>query len=698
MVRVGTVMRYGAKGILNKLFSVLAHTLPPDSQAEASQIADLIDEAEAGTAGLGLPWDELMAEQAIAEFVTKYEVIFQVAAALHGRVYAQGQHPAGLIISPNMPLAGTMPMRLADTSKTLLVSQWDYRAAEELGLLKLDFLTLRNLDSLQLACELVAERTGTMPDPRSWDAEHGDPQVWDEIGTGETLGMFQIETSLCKDYCRRMRPRSIADLADLTTYIRPGPRNSGATEEYLRRRAGLEEVTSLHPLLDEHLSRSQGVMLYQEDVLFACKVLAGYSDLEADGVRKILGKKLTEKIEAAGEEFTRRCTERGHDEEQMRALWEKMAEFGKYAFNRAHGYSYAVLTHWTAWFMTHYPVEMTAAILSTLDKMDRMAGFAMNARRKGITVLPPDVRFSGADFTVGPLTVTYGLRSIPKVGDAAVRKITRNQPYASYEDFRDRSGVDAGVLYALARAGALDALVSSRKGLLRMIEADRDGSSVLCVHKDPDVSGPNGLPCTYDWAQEARGQELAHAGINEERTAAGRRTLKLTVKQPPAKCTRACRRYTPPARTDPAAYGHFRPSETFRQDFEIFGTWMSEQPFRQLDEFGPGMREQGRQVALMLQAAPEGAYPLAAVYAGNRAARTRTGNTMWWVQLVTEVSSFDLACFSPRRDSDPDVPGMLRQIRGGTLVYADVIKRSYLVPGRGTRTGWRLDSIRPIGE
>jgi DNA polymerase-3 subunit alpha len=382
----------------------------------------------------------------------------------------------------------------------------------------------------------------------------------------------------------------------------------------------------------------------------------------------------------------------------MRALWDKMAEFGRYAFNRAHGYSYATLSYWTAWFMSHYPVEATAAILSTLDKMDRMAPFAVNARRKGIAVLPPDVRFSGADFAAGQLTVTYGLSAIPHVGPAAISAIVRRQPYSSYEDFRDRSGVNAGVLYALARAGALDALAPSRKGLIRTIEADRDGSSTLCVHKDPEASGPHGLPCTYDWDREARGQELAHAGINAERAREGRKPLKLTVKEPPAKCTRACRRYTPPEGTDMAAFGEYQPSEVFRQDFETFGTWMSDRPFAQLDEFGPGMREQGRQVALMLQDAPEGHYPLAAVYAGNRAARTRTGNTMWWVRLVTEVSAFDLACFSPRRDTDPDVPGMLRQIRGGTLVFADVIKRSYQVPGRGTRMGWRLDSIRPIGN
>jgi DNA polymerase-3 subunit alpha len=685
VVRVGTIMRYGAKGILNKLFSVLADRLPQGSEADSKQVAGLIDEAEIGTAGLGLPWDEIMAEQAIAEFASKYHVVFEIAEALVGRIYALGQHPAGLIISPGRPLAGTMPMRSTDTSrnKGLLVSQWDYRAADRYGYLKLDFLTLRNLDSAQVALDLIEQRTGQRPGMRSWDIEHEDPQVYEDISTGDTLGVFQLETSLCSGYCRRMKPRSISDLADLTTYVRPGPRNSGATEQYLRRRAGLEPPEELHPLLAEHLSRSQGVMLYQEDILFAVRALAGYNDLEADKVRKILGKKLTDKIEAAGQEFVQRAVERGHDEAQMKDLWAKIAEFGKYAFNRAHGYAYATLSYWTAWLKTHYPVEMTAAILSTIGDMDRMAAFATEARRLGIAVQPPDVRFSGADFAVGPLSIRYGLSAIKGVGVQALGQIIRSQPYSSYEDFRARSGVNAGVLYALARAGALDPLVPSRKGLIRVLESERDGSAVRCIHKDPDASGPNGLPCAYDWDNEPQ---------PPPRVGARGALLKVIVKPPPQRCTVACRRYTPPGSPDLAAWGEYGPPDLFRQDLETYGCWMADAPFSQLG----GMRGQARLVALMLHGAPEGSYPLAAIFGGAHTARTKAGNVMWWVRLVTEVSSFDLACFSPRRDDEPDVPAALRSLRAGTLVSAEVIKRSYVVPGRGPRMGWRLADIWPL--
>jgi DNA polymerase-3 subunit alpha len=683
VVRVGTAMRYKAKGILNKLFSVLSDRLPQESEADARQIAGIIDDAESHTAGLGLPWSDILDEREIQAFVEKYPTVFDVAAELYGRLYSYGKHPAGLIISPQIPLAGSMPMRTAEGAQGL-ISQWDYRIAEQLGLLKLDLLTIRTLDTMQEAVSLVRARTGVTLDPRNWVIELEDPQVWDHIGTGQTLGMFQIETSLSRPYAQRHKPRRIEQLADLTTYIRPGPRNSGAAESYLRRLEGREPVDDLHPLLADHLRRSQGVMLYQEDILMAVRTLGGYDDLEADGVRKILGKKLTEKIDAAGEEFTRRGAERGHDPEQLATLWASIAEFGKYAFNRAHGYSYATLSYWTAWMMVHYPVEMITAILTTLDKMDRMAVFATEARRIGITILPPDVRFCGAGFTVEGLSIRYGLSSIPGVGPVAINQITRSQPYYSLEDFRQRSGVNIGVLYDLARAGALDGLVPSRRGLVRSLEAERAGDDVRCVHKDPEASGPNGLPCTYDWSNEP--QPLPRIGKKGK-------PLKNDPKPPPKVCKINCRRYTPPDSLDYSGLAEYAPGELFRQENETYGTWMSEAPFEGLGT----LRTQARQIALALPGAPEGTYPLAAVYGGSHRARTRAGNAMWWVSLVTEVSILDLACFSPRRDDEPDLPAVLRTIRPGTLVSAEVVKRSYEAAGKGRRTGWRLENIFPVG-
>ena len=710
VVRVGTIMRYGAKGILNKLLSIEAATyrnlrtsdgpatreaLAAQCKADASAIGKIIDAAEAGTAGLGLSWDEHMENQDIAEYREKYPRIFETADHLAGRIYAQGKHPGGLIISPGRVLTGEMPMRHASPGDKLLVSEWDYRAAEDRNFLKIDFLTLRNLDSIQEAIRLIEARTGTRLDPRSWDVEHLDPQVYDAIDTGRTLGVFQLETPLCSEYARRMRPRTLADLADLTTFIRPGPRNSGATEHYLARRAGREEVDYPHPLLEEMLRGSYGVMLYQEDVMRACQLVAGYSDLEADGVRRLMGKKKVDKIEAAGEEFVRRSVERGHDEAVVRKMWEAMAEFGRYAFNKAHGYSYGVLSYWTAWLKEHYPAEFLTAVMSTVDA-ERLPEFAMEARRVGLTVLPPDVSYCQGGFTCHGITLRYGLLAIPAVGEAAVRKIIRAQPYGSYEDFLARSGVDAGVLYALAKAGAMDGLVPSRKGLVRLIEADRDGSSVRCVHKVDEPSGPGGLPCSLDWAQDLAEQQAAHDELMAPRVAEGRRLLKFVPKAPPSKCFRGCRRYTPPSVPGMAAWGEYTPPELFRSDLAAYGTWMSGAVFAQLDALHEGLREQAREMARSLVTAPSGTYPAAAVLAEAHMAMTKKGTVMWWVKLLTEVSVLDLACFSPRRDTDLDVPSMLRGIRPGTLVQAEVRKRGYVSNG-SYRMGWNLTAIYPLG-
>jgi len=347
-----------------------------------------------------------------------------------------------------------------------------------------------------------------------------------------------------------------------------------------------------------------------------------------------------------------------------------------------------IVVHNTAWMKAHYPVEMLTGILSTIDKMDRMAEFATEARRIGISVLPPDARFSGGEFAADGMSIRYGLTAIHGVGPQAIAKITAGQPYATYDDFARRSGVNSGVLAALARAGALDALVPSRRGLVRVIESDKDGSSVRCVHKDEEAEGPGGLPCTYDWLAEPP---------PPPRFGASGRQLKVIAKPPPKRCTVACRRYTPPGLPGMDGWGEYPPDALFRQDMETYGTWMSEAPFAPLEQLGEGMRERARRVALAVADAPEGSYPVTGVLAEWHRALTRRGTAMWWARLATEVSVMELVCFSPLRDSEPDVPAQLRAIRPGTLVAAEVVKRSYVSNGTA-RMGWRLASVWPLGS
>lgn len=692
VVRVGTNMRYRAKSILNKLFALNADQLPPECFPDSREIAAIIDEAESHTAGLGLPWDELLGTSPELEpFIERYAAVFETAGRLVGRLHAYGKHPAGLVISTSAPLADLLPMRIASADDRSVVSQWDFRDMEAQGLLKLDFLTLRTLDSIQEALTLVERRYGTRPDPAAWRTEYEDPQVWEEISTGHTLGMFQIETSLGQQMCRRMKPGSLAELADINALVRPGPRNSGMAESYLRRRAGKEDVSYPHPLLADALSGRYGILLFQEDILLACTLLAGYDGAEADAVRKVLGKKLTDKIEAAGAKFEARCEANGIDRADAQALWASMAEFGRYAFNLAHAYSYGLLAYWTAWLKVHYPVETLAAICSTLsdqpDAKERIAASVTEARRLGVTVLPPDVNHHVQGFEPDGITIRYGLDAIKSVGPHALSRIVITHPYESYTDFLARSGVNAGVVYALARAGALDSLTPSRRSLVSSLDAERAGDLTRCVFKDDGFSGPGGLPCHFDWASEPVPVRIS------EKTGKQLKSVPLSL---PARCTRACRHYSPP---DPASLdpgGEYTPAQLWHLENEIYGTWISPDLFEQLDKITPAGRTMAREAAVKWPLLPTGTHLLPGVVSRRTFTRTRTGSVMVWLTLATESSYIDIAVFGSRREDDPNLITVMRFLQDGALVLATV-ERSYYTKGGVKRTSNRLQAIRRLG-
>jgi DNA polymerase III subunit alpha len=691
VVRVGTNMRYRSRSILNKLFALKASELPPECFADAHEVSAIIDEAESHTAGLGVPWDELMETSTELEpYARRYRAVFETAGRLVGRVHAYGKHPAGLIVSTGAPLAGSMPMRTPSSDDPSLVTQWDFRDTEAQGWLKLDFLTLRTLDSIQEALTLIEQRYGTRPDPAAWRAEYDDPQVWDEISTGHTLGMFQVETSLGSQTCRRMKPRSLAELADINALVRPGPRNSGMAESYLRRRKGREPVTYPHPALAESLQGRFGVMLFQEDILRACIILAGYDGAEADAVRKVLGKKLTEKIEEAGVKFADRCVANGIPRAEARALWAKMAEFGRYAFNLAHAYSYSLLAYWTAWLKVHYPVETLAAICSTLadqpDARDRIAGFVTEARRLGVTVTGPDVNRHARGFATEGITIRYGLDAIKGIGGAALARLVMSHPYESWRDFTARSGVNQGVVYALARAGALDSLVPSRRSLVEYLDSQRSGDLTRCVHKDEAFQGPRGLPCHFDWDSEPVPVRIGKRG----------KELKSERRPPPARCTRACRNYTPPSPSPLNASLAYSPGELWALEHEIFGTWISPDLFQILDKITPDGRALAREMAGNWISLPPGTYLLPGVVERRKLAHTRAGKPMIWLTLATESSYIDIAVFSPRREDEPDLLTAMRFLHDGTLVVATADRSRYKQDGIWKMSS-RLQAIRRLG-
>ena len=568
VVRVGSQIRLKNKGVVRALFSALRKDMEdagtPLHWPDLNLISAIIGAAEADKAGKGMPWEDLWEEhgEVLAPFREKYPKLFAYADRMVGRLKTYGKHAAGFIISPDEPLTGRLPLRMGENGQ--LVAEFDMDSLAALGFIKFDLLNLRNLDTIQVCVDRIRERYGRVINPYDWDAEYRDPQVWDEVSAGHTLGIFQIETRAGTKITKRMAPQSVRDLADAITLVRPGPMRSGLTESYFKRKAGEEPISVADPRLEPVLAKTYGTILYQEDVMAVCMIVAGYSAIEADASRKIMGKKQTDKVEAEGRRFIANAVELGATRDAAERLWAQLAEFAKYGFNRAHAWGYAVLGYWTAWLKFHYPVQFLTAALSTIDK-DRIPEFIHEARRMGFKVLPPDINESGVGFKATQMAVRYGLDSVKGVGEAAVGAILQGQPYASFEDFMERKGkgANAGVVKTLAAVGAFDTLYPNRKALERRIEWDTGPESTRCTMRDDTVVGPNGLPCTFDWTSEP--------------VVFGKSGKALKARPIPKKCTRACRHYTAPSLVE--TIYPYTDTEIREREKEWLGVYLSSTPF-----------------------------------------------------------------------------------------------------------------------
>jgi DNA polymerase-3 subunit alpha len=666
VVTVGSILRLQNKGIVKDLGRAMASTLPEGAYVDLAQVAKIIDEAEAGTAGLGVEWEDLWHQEGerLDPYRQKYPDLFGMADRLVGRVKTYGKHAAGVVISTEEPLTDLLPLRGIEGEQ--MVTQFDKDVLEEaLGLVKFDLLTLRTLDTIQMCVDLIRDQRGIEVNVYDWKDEYHDPQVWDEVSAAHTLGIFQIETTPGTQLTKKMQPRSVAELADMITLVRPGPKRSGLTDAYLRRRNGEEEVSFPDARLEKVLAKTYGTILYQEDVMAVVMVLAGYTGTEADKVRKILGKKQVEKIAAEGEKFIAQAAERGMDAVAAGALWAQMAEFAKYSFNRAHAFAYAILGYWCAWLKFHYPVQFLTAALSSVDK-DRIPDFIKEARRMGYAVQPPDINESKVGFVGSPLAVRYGLDSLKGIAGAA-QHIMDAQPFTSFEDFMTRlvepkgSKVNLGHVAILSRIGAFDSLVPNRRGLEALVLAKKDGTDTQCVDKDTSFVGPNGLPCHFDWASEP--------------PPLGRTGKPLKAKPIPKKCSRACRQYRP---TQTVTIDKIEPynEEAIREiEHELLGVYLTSTPFDRLPERERDICFQQLE-ALLDERSPNNIYLIAAIVSSVRARPDRNGNKMAFASLTTEMTDIDCVVFSKTwaRYNPEMKPGTLALVevektpRGYTLV------------------------------
>lgn len=662
---VGTHMRLKSKGIVKDVARAIQSMLPEDYYVDINAVSAIIGEAEAGTAGLGMSWEDLWDEhgEVLDPYRAKYPELFGYCDRLHGRLKSYGTHPAGVIIDPDESLDGALPLRDGEHG---MVTQFDMEALIRLGFVKFDLLNLRTLDTLQVALDLIKEKTGRWVDVYSWrdDEEYDDPQIFDEISAGWTLGIFQIETTSGTQMVRRFQPTSIAELADVITLVRPGPVRSGLTETYFRRRTGEEEVWLPDERLEPVLAKTYGCMVYQEDIMAATMVLAGYGSDEADTVRRILGKKKVEAVLSEGEKFIQRSVQNNFDKDAATDLWEQMAEFAKYSFNRAHAFAYAKVGFWTAWFKFHYPIQFLTAALSTV-KEPRIPEFVDEARRMGYAIQPPDINESNVGFTAGQMAVRYGLLAIKGVGEAACDAImgprAEGGPFTSFADFLERKGPNAnsGVVKKLAAIGAFDSLEPNRRGLEFQIEAAEwlAKGTDSCQFKvdDPQpvywiesraterTEHETLLPCSYDWPAEP--------------DVLGRTGKPLKRKPPSKKCTRGCRQFTQIDVADPAEIEPYTDAEIREREMDMLGIYLSSTPFDRI----PEEDREGLSTAMDVLSGENGVYLCAALVKSLRPkpGGDRYGNAMGWATVITEQGQLEVTIFSKpfaryRKDLQPN--------------------------------------------
>ncbi|MFF7198216.1 DNA polymerase III subunit alpha [Streptomyces sp. NPDC008079] len=657
VVSIGTELRLKNKAVINELSRALKSRLPDTAFTDLRKVCQLIDDAEAGSAGLGMSWEDLWLQHGdeLQPYADRYPYVFQMAERLVGRLKSYGRHAAGVVISTDRPLTDWLPLRRAGEEEQM-VTQFPMGDVEALGLVKFDILTLRTLDTVQQTLDLVHRDRGIRIDPEQWEHEFEDPQVWEELRAAHTAGIFQIDTPSGTRLCERMHPRNLDELADMITIVRPGPMRSGLTDVYLRRRAGEQAVSFPDERLRRVLEPTWGAMIYQEQVMAVTRVLAGYDENESDAVRKILGKKKVAAVHAAGQEFVRRADIPAEDAEH---LWAQMAEFAKYGFGKAHAYGYAVLAYWTAFLKVNYPLEFLAALMSTVEN-DKIPGFVKESRRVGVAVLPPDINISGSGFAVDrqAYAVRYGLDSVKGIGSSAVADLQAGQPYKSWQDFETRKGpkVNSGVVALLSRVGALDSLVTNRRALDIILLARKTGTDSACVHKTaaqyPRWHPPLTLPpahCDFDWKTEP-------APVNP-------RTGKKKKRKPlPVRCTKACRQYTPPPPINTVAVEPYTEADIREIEQEMLGTYLTSTPFDLID---PADRAACRDAAERLTDGPNGYYILAAIITS---VRPHPAKDMGFLGLETEVSTVSAAVFSDSWAAERP------RLKAGQLCFVEVRK------------------------
>ena len=448
----------------------VAKLVPPAILGKEATLTQCLDEPEQSAAGPQRDWYTGAAGLRDA-YTTDADVreVVDTARGLEGMRRQDSIHAAAVVISPE-PLTTIVPVQRKG-EEAEIVTQYEMHGVESLGLLKIDFLGLRNLATIERALELIETTTGVRVDIDGVSLD--DKRVYQMLQAGDSMGVFQFEGGPMRSLMRNLQPDEFEHLIALNALYRPGPLGAGMHSEYADRKNGRAAVSYLHPDLEDVLGDTYGIMVYQEQVMQVARKMAGFSMVEADTLRQAMGKKIPAVMKRQEENFIAGCVASGYEASLATELFGFMEHFAGYGFNRSHSAAYAFVAYQTAWLKAHHKAEYMAALLtaSKRDK-DRTALYLHECRTMGLRVLVPDVNRSEMDFGVYEGDITFGLSAIRNVGESVVEQITterhKNGDFTDFTDFIERVEINVlnkRTIDALIKAGAFDSLDHARRGL-----------------------------------------------------------------------------------------------------------------------------------------------------------------------------------------------------------------------------------------
>jgi len=416
--------------------------------------------------------------------------LIQICRVLEGLPRHASTHAAGVVIA-DRPLVDYLPLYRG--KKGEVVTQFDMKIVEKIGLVKFDFLGLRNLTVIANTLDLIKRQGKTPPDLEN--IELTDADTYRLLSAGDTTGVFQLESSGMKDLLVRLKPELFDDVIALVALYRPGPMESGMIDDYVARKHGKKAVEYMVPELEPILKETYGVIVYQEQVMKIAGVLANYTMAEADDLRKAMGKKIPEIMADHRQRFVQGAKDNDIPGDRAQKLFDLIEKFGGYGFNKSHSAAYALIAYQTAYLKTHFAVEFMAALLtSEMHSTDGVVKFIAECRNHDIPILPPDINQSDKEFVVDGSRIRFGLVAVKNVGENAIDAIIvgrAEQPFESLFDFCERvdlKKVNKRVIESLIKCGAFDATGAKRSQMMAALESALDyGQRVQRERNDPQM-------------------------------------------------------------------------------------------------------------------------------------------------------------------------------------------------------------------